>query len=186
MRLAGTACGGRPGAHGTGWRAAAVVGQGVVRGDRPPDTSPYGPERPADIADAGGEMQAGLALEQVRAGLLELDGFDGAAELADRIEVGQVQANQAEAAASGIDEVVAKGVADPAGLIEEVVNRVDARLTDAETRTEETLAALSGAFAALESRVARSEGGLGPEIEARIDQYTANALAHGAVLEAAE
>ncbi|ODT62091.1 MAG: hypothetical protein ABS77_07865 [Phenylobacterium sp. SCN 69-14] len=67
-----------------------------------------------------------------------------------------------------IDEVVAKGVSDPAGLIEEVVNRVDARLTDAETRTEETLAALSGAFAALESRVARSEGGLGPEIEARI------------------
>ncbi|WP_374579005.1 peptidoglycan-binding protein [Phenylobacterium sp.] len=72
-----------------------------------------------------------------------------------------------------IDEVVAKGVADPAGLIEEVVNRVDARLTDAETRTEETLAALSGAVGALESRVARSEGGLGPEVEARIASLSA-------------
>jgi localization factor PodJL len=67
-----------------------------------------------------------------------------------------------------IDEIIAKGVDDPAGLIEEVVNRVDARLVDAEARTEETLSALSGAFAALEARVAKTEGGLGPDIESRI------------------
>ena len=42
-----------------------------------------------------------------------------------------------------------KGYGPDKAVIEEVVNRVDARLTDAETRTEETLAALSGAFAAL-------------------------------------
>ncbi|WP_374656883.1 peptidoglycan-binding protein [Phenylobacterium sp.] len=72
-----------------------------------------------------------------------------------------------------IDEIIAKGVDDPAGLIEEVVNRVDARLVDAEARTEETLSALSGAFAALEARVARTEGGLGPDIEGRIANLSA-------------
>jgi len=72
-----------------------------------------------------------------------------------------------------IDEIIAKGVDDPAGLIEEVVNRVDARLVDAETRTEETLSALSGAFAALEARVAKTEGGVGPDVESRIASLSA-------------
>lgn len=72
-----------------------------------------------------------------------------------------------------IDQLVAQGGGDPAALLEEVVDRVDARLTDAEARTSEALVNLGEAFANLDSRVSLAEQGSNPEIERRIETLAA-------------
>ncbi|WP_312163753.1 peptidoglycan-binding protein [Phenylobacterium sp.] len=72
-----------------------------------------------------------------------------------------------------IDQIFASGAGDPAVLIEEVVNRVDERLTDAETRTSEALVNLGQAFANLDGRVGAAEKAIGPEVERRIEALAA-------------
>lgn len=72
-----------------------------------------------------------------------------------------------------IDQILSSGVGDPASLIEEVVNRVDERLTDAESRTSEALVSLGQAFADLDVRVANAEKTLAPEVERRIEALAA-------------
>lgn len=72
-----------------------------------------------------------------------------------------------------IDQLVAQGGGDPAALLEEVVDRVDARLTDAEARTSEALVNLGEAFANLDGRVSLAEQGSNPEIERRIETLAA-------------
>lgn len=72
-----------------------------------------------------------------------------------------------------IDQILSSGVGDPASLIEEVVNRVDERLTDAESRTSEALVSLGQAFADLDVRVASAEKTLAPEVERRIEALAA-------------
>jgi localization factor PodJL len=72
-----------------------------------------------------------------------------------------------------IDQIFASGGGDPAGLLEEVVNRVDARLTDAETRTSEALVNLGQAFANLDGRLGVAEKAMGPEVERRIEALAA-------------
>lgn len=71
-----------------------------------------------------------------------------------------------------IDQILSSGIGDPATLIEEVVNRVDERLTDAETRTSEALVNLGQAFADLDVRVATAEK-VSPEVERRIEALAA-------------
>ena len=68
-----------------------------------------------------------------------------------------------------IDQIFASGGGDPASLLEEVVDRVDARLSDAETRTSEALVNLGQAFANLDSRMGAAEKAVGPEVERRIE-----------------
>lgn len=72
-----------------------------------------------------------------------------------------------------IDQIFASGGGDPASLLEEVVDRVDARLTDAETRTSEALVNLGQAFANLDSRMGAAEKTVGPEVERRIEALAA-------------
>lgn len=72
-----------------------------------------------------------------------------------------------------IDQIFASGGADPASLLEEVVDRVDARLTDAETRTSEALVNLGQAFANLDARMGAAEKAIGPEVERRIEALAA-------------
>lgn len=72
-----------------------------------------------------------------------------------------------------IDQISASGAGDTASLIEEVVNRVDERLTDAETRTSEALVNLGQAFANLDGRVGAAEKAVGPEVERRIEALAA-------------
>jgi localization factor PodJL len=72
-----------------------------------------------------------------------------------------------------IDQIFASGGGDPASLLEEVVDRVDARLTDAETRTSEALVNLGQAFANLDSRMGAAEKAVGPEVERRIETLAA-------------
>ncbi|WP_332772209.1 peptidoglycan-binding protein [Phenylobacterium sp.] len=67
-----------------------------------------------------------------------------------------------------IEELSNSGWGDPASLIEEVASRVDARLSDAETRTAEALIDLGKAFANLDDRVETIEKGAGPAIEERL------------------
>ncbi|WP_293400203.1 peptidoglycan-binding protein [Phenylobacterium sp.] len=72
-----------------------------------------------------------------------------------------------------IDQIFASGGGDPASLLEEVVDRVDARLTDAETRTSEALVNLGQAFANLDSRMGAGEKAVVPEVERRIETLAA-------------
>ncbi len=67
-----------------------------------------------------------------------------------------------------IEELSNSGWGDPASLIEEVASRVDARLSDAETRTAEALIDLGKAFANLDTRVETIEKGATPAIEERL------------------
>ncbi|UTP40478.1 peptidoglycan-binding protein [Phenylobacterium sp. LH3H17] len=67
-----------------------------------------------------------------------------------------------------IEELSSSGWGDPASLIEEVASRVDARLSDAETRTAEALIDLGKAFANLDTRVETVENGASPAIEERL------------------
>ncbi|WP_309643544.1 peptidoglycan-binding protein [Phenylobacterium sp.] len=68
-----------------------------------------------------------------------------------------------------IEELSSSGWGDPASLIEEVASRVDARLSDAETRTAEALVDLGRAFANLDARVVNAESGAGPALDARLE-----------------
>lgn len=72
-----------------------------------------------------------------------------------------------------IDQLLSSGIGDPASLIEEVVNRVDERLTDAETRTSEALVNLGQAFADLDERIGAAEKAVGPEVERKIESLAA-------------
>ena len=72
-----------------------------------------------------------------------------------------------------IDQIIVGGGGDPALLIEEVVNRVEARLTDAESRTSEALVNLGQAFANLDGRVSGADTDLGPQVERRIEALSA-------------
>src|SRR3990167_4363757 len=67
-----------------------------------------------------------------------------------------------------IEDLSNSGWGDPASLIEEVASRVDARLSDAETRTAEALVDLGKAFANLDTRVETIEKGASPAIEERL------------------
>lgn len=72
-----------------------------------------------------------------------------------------------------IDQIFASGGGDPAILLEEIVDRVDARLTDAETRTSEALVNLGQAFANLDDRMGAVEKSVGPEVERKIEELAA-------------
>ena len=72
-----------------------------------------------------------------------------------------------------IEQIFASGGGDPATLLEEIVDRVDARLTDAETRTSEALVNLGQAFANLDGRMGAAEKSIGPEVERKIEELAA-------------
>lgn len=72
-----------------------------------------------------------------------------------------------------IEQIRAQDGGDTASLIEEVVNRVDARLTDAETRTSDALASLGNAFASLGGRVDTVEKGGSAELDKRLGDLAA-------------
>ncbi|MBP6878793.1 MAG: SEL1-like repeat protein [Phenylobacterium sp.] len=72
-----------------------------------------------------------------------------------------------------IEQIFASGGGDPATLLEEIVDRVDARLTDAETRTSEALVNLGQAFANLDGRMGAAEKSVGPEVERKIEELAA-------------
>ncbi|MBT9473755.1 MAG: SEL1-like repeat protein [Phenylobacterium sp.] len=72
-----------------------------------------------------------------------------------------------------IEQIRAQDGGDTASLIEEVVNRVDARLTDAETRTSDALASLGNAFAGLGGRVDTVEKGGSAELDKRLGDLAA-------------
>jgi localization factor PodJL len=76
-----------------------------------------------------------------------------------------------EAMEERIEQVAADGGGVTADLIEEVVNRVDARLSDAEARTAEALVTLGDAFANLDGKVASTESG--EAIEKRLGELSA-------------
>lgn len=72
-----------------------------------------------------------------------------------------------------IDELTASGEPDRAVLLDEMAERVEARLNDAESRTSEALINLGEAFADLDRRVGAAEVGSTPDVEKRIETLSA-------------
>lgn len=72
-----------------------------------------------------------------------------------------------------LQEIGAKDDASAAALIEEVVNRVDARLSDAEARTADAFVSLGHAFAHLDERVDAVDRGGAASIDRRLEDLAA-------------
>lgn len=72
-----------------------------------------------------------------------------------------------------IDQLTAGGAPDRAVLLDEIAERVEARLNDAESRTSEALVNLGQAFADLDRRVGAAEVGSTPDVEKRIETLSA-------------
>ncbi len=72
-----------------------------------------------------------------------------------------------------LQEIGAQDDASAAALIEEVVNRVDARLSDAEARTADAFVSLGQAFAHLDERVDAVDRGGAASIDRRLEDLAA-------------
>lgn len=72
-----------------------------------------------------------------------------------------------------IDQLTAGGAPNRAVLLDEMAERVEARLNDAESRTSEALVNLGQAFADLDRRVGAAEVGSTPDVEKRIETLSA-------------
>jgi localization factor PodJL len=72
-----------------------------------------------------------------------------------------------------LQEIAAQDDASAAELIEEVVNRVDARLSDAEARTADAFVSLGQAFAHLDERVDAVDRGGAASIDRRLEDLAA-------------